>query len=206
MVIFGAGGHGRVVVDAALAAGMSPAWIVDDHPPGLEIYGVRVLNSADRRWRGLTSFRFIVAVGRNETRERIHRELLARGGEPVSIVHPSAVVSPRAWVGRGTVVMAGVVVNPGARVGDNVILNTACSVDHDCDIADHVHLCPGTRIAGAVRIGTRAMLGTGTCVIPKVTIGSDTTIGAGSVVIRDLPSRAEAYGNPARVRRMPLAC
>jgi maltose O-acetyltransferase len=43
------------------------------------------------------------------------------------------------------------------------------------------------------------MLGTGAVCIPGIKIGADAKIGAGSVVVRDVPDRAKAFGNPARV-------
>src|SRR5690606_42086685 len=54
-------------------------------------------------------------------------------------LHPSALISKRATIGVGSVVMAGVTVNSEATVGRHVILNTQCSVDHDCRIRSEEH-------------------------------------------------------------------
>jgi len=200
-IVYGAGGHARVVLDASLASGHNPEFIVDDRPNCSQIYGIPVIRPSDLRWLNLDNFSFVVAVGCNEARERIYeRTIRKRGGLPTSIIHPTAVVSPRARIGSGTVVLAGVVVNAEAWIGDNVILNTACSVDHDCQISNHVHLCPGSRLAGGVKIGLGSLIGTGACVIPRVMIGQKVTVGAGSVVVRDLTDSVVAYGNPAKPR------
>lgn len=204
IVIFGTGGHARVVLDLLSCIGLSVFGFIDDTPTCDLLYGLPVRSSSDPVWLRLTDFRFIVAIGDNRIRASIFERLIARGGTPLTALHPNSIISKESIVGPGTVVMAGAIVNSGAVVGTNCILNTGCSVDHDCQLADHVHLCPGVRLAGSVRIGSHTMLGTGCCVIPGQNIGSGTIVGAGSVVTRDLPNSCCAYGNPARVKRFFL--
>ncbi len=201
LVILGAGGHGRVVLDAARSAGLCPAFFVDDAPHTEQLDGVVVHPTDHPEWLGLVRFRFVVAIGHNATRSGLFQRLLGRGGEAVSVIHPAAVISKRATVGPGSVAFAGVVVNPGARIGCNVILNTGCSVDHDCHVEDHVHLCPGVRLAGTVTVQVGAMLGTGSVVVPGRTVGAWAMTGAGSVMARDVPARRVVFGNPSRVIR-----
>ena len=200
-IIFGAGGHARVVLDALYSATVSVLAFVDEHRRVESLDGVPVLGAEDPVWVGMARFHFVVAIGDNRIRASIFERLASRGGTPLTVVHPNAVVSSRASFGPGTVVMAGAIVNPGAKIGANCILNTGCSVDHDCVVGDHVHLCPGVRLAGTVRIGEHTLLGTGSCVTPGRSIGSGTLVGAGSVVVRDLPDNCLAHGNPARVQR-----
>ena len=200
-IIFGAGGHGKVALDAARAAGFSITWAIDDRTDIGELLGCPVIDTRHAEWGKLERFRFLVAVGDNVARARIVEELRAKGGRPVSVVHPSAIIAPSARLGEGTLVCSGVVVNPAAMVGEHVILNTCASVDHDCVVGDYVHLCPGVRLAGAVTVGAGTMVGLGSVVLPGLIIGEGCVVGAGSVVNRSLPSRVVAFGNPARVRR-----
>ena len=190
-----------MVLDALYSATVSVLAFVDEHRRVESLDGVPVLGAEDPVWVGMARFHFVVAIGDNRIRASIFERLASRGGIPLTVVHPNAVVSSRASLGPGTVVMAGAIVNPGARIGSNCILNTGCSVDHDCVVGDHVHLCPGVRLAGTVRIGEHTLLGTGSCVTPGRSIGSGTLVGAGSVVVRDLPDNCLAHGNPARVQR-----
>ena len=201
VIIMGAGGHSSVVLDALLCAGVPVFGFVDEHVRVQSIESLPVMGADDPRWLGMPEFQFVVAIGDNRVRAAIFERLLQRGGTPLTVVHPQAVVSRRSSIGPGTVVMAGAIVNPGAQIGANCILNTGCSVDHDCVVGDHVHLCPGVRLAGTVRIGKHTLLGTGSCVTPGRSIGSGTLVGAGSVVVRDLPDNCLAHGNPARVQR-----
>ena len=200
-IIFGAGGHGKVALDAARAAGKIVAWLVDDRGGGTSVLGCPVIGTSSPEWRGLKQFDFLVAVGDNAARARIAVELSARGGQAVAVVHPSAVIAGSARVGAGTLVCAGAVVNPEAVIGEHVIVNTSASVDHDCVVGDNVHLCPGVRLAGKVAIGSGTMVGIGSVILPGMVVGERCVIGAGSVVNRSLPDGVVAFGNPARVRR-----
>jgi sugar O-acyltransferase (sialic acid O-acetyltransferase NeuD family) len=200
LVIYGAGGHGRVVLDVALAGGVAVTWVLDDSPEGVSIYGVPLTRPDEFEWRPTSgSWNFLVAVGLNSKRADLYRQMNEWGGSPVNLIHPKAILTERCCLDQGIVAMAGVVVNPGARIGSNVVLNTACSVDHDCVVADHAQLCPGVHLGGNVTVGELAMVGTGASVIPGVRIGSGCTIGAGAVVTRDIPDNSVAVGVPARV-------
>ena len=201
-IIFGAGGHGKVVADAARAAGIVVSWAVDDRAGICDLVGCPVIDTQHLEWRKLDRFRFLVAVGDNAARARIVQQLWAKGGRPLSVVHPSAVIAPSVRLGTGTLVCAGAVLNPDVEIGENVIVNTSASVDHDCVVGANVHICPGVRLAGGVVIGSGSMLGLGVVVLPGVTIGEGCVVGAGSVVNRSLPPHVVAYGNPARVRRL----
>lgn len=206
LVLFGASGHGKVVMDAALECGLEVALVADDQPSRQTLLGVRVVSSDAPEFRNLGGFSFVVSIGANQARARVYARLLALGGEPTTLVHPRAVVSRHATLGGGTVVLAGAVVNAGAVIEENSILNTACSVDHDCVVGKHAHLCPGVRLAGGVFVGEGSMIGTGASVIPGQRVGEWSRVGAGAVVVRNLPERVIAFGVPARVSRsLPAA-
>ena len=196
-ILYGAGGHARVILEAARAAGHEISFVLDDNPSVAAMSGLELLPPTEALWAKLKTFRFVVGIGNNDNRARIFQELMRRGGTPQTIVHPFTAISPSAKLGQGVVVMAGVVVNADARIADNCILNTRCSIDHDCKIGAHSHICPGVSLAGDVAIGQRSMIGIGSCCIQGVTIGANVILGAGSVVVRDLPDNCTAYGNPA---------
>ena len=206
VAIWGASGHGRVVLDAALASpGLSIIGFLDDDlsRKGQAFAGLPVLGGADVLPRLIAEGlrRVHVAVGHCAIRERIAASLPSLGVELQTVVHPRSVVAPDVTVGEGTFIAAGVVVNSGTHVGKAVILNTSCSVDHDCVLGDAVHIAPGARIGGLVRIGSGTFIGIGATVLNCLTVGERSIVGGGALAVRDVPAGVVAFGVPARVIR-----
>jgi sugar O-acyltransferase (sialic acid O-acetyltransferase NeuD family) len=202
LFVFGAGGHGRVVADAAVRAGVKSIVFVDKEIKEAEVQGWSVVKSSDISdavWRGR---RFIVAIGSNEIRARIFRKLRILGATASSVTDPSSIVSPHATIGDGTFLAPGVIVNTGARIGENCILNTGASIDHDCILESNVQVSPQACLAGNVRLGESVMVGMGAMITPGRRVGRDAVIGAGAVVTRDLPGGVVAWGCPAKIVRM----
>ena len=170
VVIIGAGGHGKVVLDILSAEGKyRPVGFVDNNPSLLDSYvcGLPVLGpiNALPRLKRQRIRRAIVAVGDNRQRLKQLPAIEAAGFELVSAVHPTAFVSPRATLGRGVVVAPKASVIVDSRVGDLAIINTASVVDHECEIGQGAHVCPGAILAGRVRVGRGAFIGIGAQVI-----------------------------------------
>jgi sugar O-acyltransferase (sialic acid O-acetyltransferase NeuD family) len=205
LAILGAGGHGRVTADCALAIGWKEVVLFDDggakSTGPWEVCGTRQ-NLTER----LAEFDgVVVSIGSNSTRARLTIELAAEGARLASLIHPRATVSPYAEVGAGSVVFAGAVVNIGARLGKAVIINTGATIDHDCVLADGVHVAPGAHLAGGVTVGAETWVGVGAAVREYMTLGSGVMVGAGAVVVRSVVDRHTVIGNPAR-RLEPPAC
>lgn len=115
-----------------------------------------------------------------------------------NIVHSFAWVSPRARLGRGNFIGAGVVVAPHARLGDFNFINRCATVGHDTAIGSFTHVGPNAALAGRCRVGDRSFLGIGSSVIDGVTIGDDVTLGAGAAAVKDLTEAGTYVGVPAR--------
>jgi sugar O-acyltransferase (sialic acid O-acetyltransferase NeuD family) len=196
ILLLGAGGHAKVVLDAILAGGRTRADIdvVDDRPQlqGRDYLGGPILARA-----ASTADLFHVGIGVGRVRELPFGELAAALHVPFTVLHPAAVISTFAVVGAGSFVAALAVVGPMARLGESVIVNHGAVVDHDCVVGAFTHIAPHATLGGAVQIGRRVMIGAGANVLPGVRVGDDSTIGAGAVVTRDVPSGATWVGVPA---------
>ncbi|MBD0273018.1 MAG: acetyltransferase [Acetobacteraceae bacterium] len=209
LVLVGAGGHAKVVIEVARAEGrFDIVGVVDPRPPAERVLGVPVLGGDEvlPRLRAEGVAWAFVALGGNAARERIGAGLRAAGFRLATLAHPSAVVMPSARVDEGVAVMARVVVSAEARVDDLAILNTGAVVEHDNLIGAAAHVAPGVALAGNVRVGARALVGVGSAVRPGVSIGEDAVVGAGSAVVADVPAGATVGGSPARalcLRRGP---
>jgi sugar O-acyltransferase (sialic acid O-acetyltransferase NeuD family) len=190
------------VADAALLSGWSEAIFFDDAwPEGVSNGPWSIVGrSEDINPNHPVIKSVIVAIGNNERRLMRHRQLERRGVPITSVIHPSAVLSSRALIGRGTAILAGAVVNPFARVGSACIINTAASVDHDCVLLDGVHVSPGAFVGGGVRIGEGSWIGIGAVIKDGISIGGNVTVGAGAAVVRDVADGLTVIGVPARAR------
>jgi sugar O-acyltransferase (sialic acid O-acetyltransferase NeuD family) len=203
LLIVGAGGHAKVVADAAIASrNFELIGFVDDDPllQGRPILDGLVVLGPTRDLDNWAHELIVVAVGNNADRRRLFTLLSQTGERFATIVHPDASVARETTLGAGSVVFAGVVVNVHAHIGANVILNTAASVDHDSRVGDHAHIAPGAHLAGGCYVGAGTLIGIGAVLLPGRSVGSDVVIGAGAVVVNDLPDRVTAIGVPARAR------
>lgn len=200
LLVIGGGGHAHVIADAAHAARrykqiclLSPGPVVLKEDPRFSTH----LGDLDVEKFPPGSWGSIVAIGDAAIREQKQSELLMKGYQLSTIVHPSAYVSESATIGQGTVILAGAVVQTSTSLSEGVIINNNATVDHHCSVDRFTHICPGVSIAGGNRIGARCTIGTGASVRPNCTIADDTMIGAGSAVVGDLASGTWA-GVPAK--------
>jgi len=204
LVIVGAGGHAKVVVDILVSSGRGTDVLgfVDDDAAihGQRRAGLPVLGALETLRE--SDVALVMGIGHNGARRRVFERARSLGYDIVSVVHSTAVIAPRCQLGTGVVVMANVAVNVDSNIGDNVVLNTACSVDHDCVIAAHSHIAPGAHVAGNVSIGAETLVGIGAVVIPGRRIGARCIIGAGAAVVDDVADDSVAVGVPARVVRL----
>lgn len=200
LAVIGASGHGKVVADAALLSGWDDVVFFDDRWPTIASIGPwRVAGATERAFdSSRDAHGIVVAIGDNRARISFHRRLAEAGLHSPIVRHPSAVVSPFARLGDGSVVLANATVNPFAVLGDAAIINTAASVDHDCVLGEAVHLSPGARLNGNVSVGDRSWIGAGAVVKHGVAVGRDAIVGAGAVVIHDVSDNDTVAGVPAR--------
>ena len=204
LIIFGAGGHARVVADLAKLMGFHVQGFIDTVNPDRaseEFSGSIILGGMEAAEES-TVRQAVIAFGDNAARLALLEQLLEQGWELPVLVHPSAVVSESAVFGAGTVVMAQSCVQAGAKLGMGCIVNTGAIAEHDGDYGDGVHLAPRACVCGTVKIGRGVFIGAGSVVRERLAIGSRVRVGAGSVVINDLPDGCLAYGVPARVIEM----
>jgi UDP-perosamine 4-acetyltransferase len=201
VIVLGAGGHAKVVIEILQASGETVDYCVSGtHGPDT-CAGVSVLEGDEHlpllRQRGYG--RAFVAIGSNTIRQRMADVVRRVGFQLINAISPHAIISPSARLGGGIAVMAGAVINAASVIDDLVIINTGATIDHDCHIGSGVHIGPQCALAGNVTVGEGAFLGTGAKVIPGMQIGRRAIVGAGGVVIRNIPDGAVAVGVPARV-------
>jgi len=187
VIIIGASGHGKVIADIVRANGDEVLGFLDDD----ESKGTlgRVCD-----WCKYTNAEFVIGIGNAEIRERISK----LSCKWYTAIHPSAVISPEAEIGDGTVVMANVVINSGAIIGKHCIVNSGAIVEHDNRLSDFVHVSVGAKLGGNVSIGKSTWIGIGAVVSNNISVCEGCMIGAGAVVVNDIKEKGIYIGVPAR--------
>ncbi|WP_026934179.1 acetyltransferase [Christiangramia echinicola] len=195
MIIYGASGHAKVIIDIIKSLpNHSIDLVIDDNPAINKLLDYEVEHelldiSPDRE--------VVLAIGKNMIRYNLAGKLNIKFCSP--LIHSSAIVSDSSMLGNGSVVMAQAVINSSAEIGEHCIINSGAMVEHDVYINDFVHISPGAIITGNVKIGTGTHVGAGATIIPGIEVGKWVTIGAGAVVIENIPDFAVVVGNPAKV-------
>lgn len=194
MLLYGAGGHAKVVIDILKSIGVKITGLLDDNELIKEFHGYPVnKNPIDEK------IPVIISIGENNIRKKIAQKIPHTNY--LKIIHPSAIVSDNATIENGTVIMHGCIIQPGVLIGRHCIINTGASIDHDCIINDYVHVSPRVTLCGNVTIGEGTLIGAGTTIIPGVKIGKWSVIAAGSVVTNDIPDYVMAAGAPSKVKK-----
>lgn len=196
MYLFGASGHGKVIIDIIKSSTDNLIEAVYDDQPKTDYIAdipvfktnTSILNNTYSSW--------IISVGNNFFRKMISEKIKGRF---LKAIHKTAVISESSEIEEGTVVMANAVINPDTKIGKHCIINSGAIVEHDCVIGDFVHISPNVSLAGGTIIGEGTHVGIGASVIQEVKIGKWCTIGAGTVIIKDVPDGATVVGNPGKI-------
>jgi sugar O-acyltransferase (sialic acid O-acetyltransferase NeuD family) len=205
VLVWGAGGHGKVVIDALMASGeWKVAGVIDDDESkrGTEVLGVKVFSlegGVAGVAKRLDCGRVAAAIADNYVRFKIFEQVRSCGLLPLQVIHPSAHVSRFVKMGEGVTILAGATVNPGTTMEDNVCVNTSASVDHDDYLEMSCHIFPNATITGGVRIKQFVHVGSGAVIAPNLTLERYSYVGAGAVVLANVPEGAVAFGVPAKV-------
>ncbi len=207
MILLGAGGHARVLIDCLRVLGIPIKGILDADKGlhGKKLDGVKILGGDSYAFRlNKRTDRLINAIGSTdsmELRSRIwwlFKNDLKNGGWKFSgLVHPSAVIAKGVRIGEGVQIMAGAIVNAGASIEDNSIINTGAIIEHDVVIGHSCHIGPGAVICGAASIEERTHVGCGAVIIQQRHIGQACTIAAGAVVTKNVYQGVRVAGIPA---------
>lgn len=198
LIVIGAGGHSKSVVDSIDPKKMKLCGFVDENKTGSHL-GKPIYSADITRIPDYQSYKYFIAIGDVQARTLWYTRLQALSLELVNIIDATAVVSSTATMGVGNFVGKMAVINADAHIGNNNVINTKALVEHECKVGNHTHLSTNSVINGNVVVEDGVFLGSSSVCIGQLTVGGYAVVGAGSVVIRDVPANATVVGVPARV-------
>ena len=196
MILYGVGGHAKVIIDILNALEKEVFGIFDERSDLVSLNGYDVLGEYDTMF--YENEKLVIAIEDNRARKRMLPKIKHSYG---TIIHSSALVSEYAKIGEGTVVVHGAIIQSGSKVGKHCILNTSCVVDHDVQIGAFTHISPNVTLCDNVIIGEGTHIGAGATIIPGVNIGKWCVIGAGAVINQNLPDYSLVVGVPGKIIR-----
>jgi serine O-acetyltransferase len=117
------------------------------------------------------------------------------------------------WLGRFTSHLGrfftGIEIHPGATIGRRLFIDHGMGVviGETAVIGDDVTLYHGVTLGGTSwnkgrrhpTLADGVVIGAGAKVLGPITVGRSAKVGSNAVVVKDVPARATAVGNPARI-------
>ena len=205
VVIIGAGGHAREVLDVIEAINQETprfemmGFIVEPgyQSPGTVINDAPVLGHLDWLEKNRHEVKVVCGVGFPAPRYRVIQKVNQIGVEFVNLIHPNTLLTRWVTLGTGVIITAGCILTNQIKIGNHVHLNRHCNVSHDNLLEDFVTVSPGANLSGNVTLKQGCFIGTGASIIEGKTVGAWARVGASSAVIDDIPDNTTAVGVPA---------
>jgi sugar O-acyltransferase (sialic acid O-acetyltransferase NeuD family) len=198
IIIYGAGGHAKAVMEMVQAIGaFRIAGILDDNAAltGNSVLGIPVLGTRELLPRLVEQGVRLAANGVGgiidiNIRMKLFDLLTGYGFAFPILRHPRAMVEPSAQVFDGVQVFANAYVGSSTILHEKCMINTGAIISHDCEIGSFTHIAPGAMLAGHVHVGEKALVGMGVTTTIGIKIGSGARVGNGAILLADVPERA----------------
>jgi acetyltransferase EpsM len=200
LIIYGAGGHAKVVGEAAYSSAEYERIIFVD--PFVEKFSFIEGNpkfslvSAYSIQGKESETQSFCAIGDNEMRKKV----VAHHSKDnfIYIASKEAFISKFCDISAGVFIAPRASVNADASIGSHSIINTGTVIEHDCKISSFCHIGPNAALGGNVLLGDKVFVGGNAFINPNLSICSDVTIGSGSVVTCDINKPGTYVGSPVR--------
>jgi len=205
LIIIGAGGMGRQVLSFAKSCNeygneYDIKGFLDDNPHAMEGFPgyPPVLGTVDG-YQIEEDDVFFNSIGDVQNKKKCINKILDKGGEFITLIHPTAQVSPDVKIGKGCMLSSFVGVGVETTIGDFCLIQSKAIIGHDVHVGDFARIdCNVVLIAG-VNVGNDVCIHTSAVVNHDVKLGDGSTVGAMSFVIKNVKPGQTVFGNPAKV-------
>jgi sugar O-acyltransferase (sialic acid O-acetyltransferase NeuD family) len=195
ILLYGASGHGKVVISVLKSLEYELAGIFDDNINISHLnINTQIVNVYDPTF--FSNAPIIISIGDNKIRKNLTKIIKHKY---ISLKHPSSIINETSMIDIGTVLMHNSVVQANTIIGQHCIINTSAVVEHDCFISNFVHISPGACLCGNVTINEGTHVGANSTILPNIQIGKWCKIGAGAVITKNIPDNVVVVGNPGKI-------
>ncbi len=199
--IAGTGGCGREALWLLMdVLGLSPEALseitvfLDDSPSAKEVLGIPVISRMDFNPE---LYKVVVGIGMPDIRKKFV-ESLPSNTLFATLIHPSAIISPWAEIGEGSLITARCIVSTQVKLGKFAHLNLGTTISHDFEGGDYFTTAPMASISGNCMFGESVYLGSHASVKQGLAICSHARIGMGAAVVKSILEPGTYVGVPAQ--------
>jgi sugar O-acyltransferase (sialic acid O-acetyltransferase NeuD family) len=204
LVIYGAGGQGRVLLRLARDINrVENRWdeilFADDVLSERNVMGHRVypLTLITKTFE-VECLEFVISLGDPVFRKFLFEKVEEIGGHFGAPLLPNNEDLLYSNFGKGSIISNNVLIPNNANVGENVYIANAASIGHDTIIEKHSFVACHAVIGGGCSIGEGSFIGLNATLRDHIKIGSNVIVSMGACVFNDLPNGAKVIGNPAQ--------
>lgn len=204
----GVGHNTPVFLDLAMACGFSIAGLYhyNDERTGEVDHKYVVFGSFDDLLSrdSLEGMAFVLTMGDNTIRKDLSEQIIKKGGQVPTLIHPSAVISAFAKISDiGVYISPFTYVQADSSIGSNTVLLSHVNISHTTHIGNNCFIAGGATVGAYTEVGDNVFIGQGALSISgKVkTIGNNAYIGARALLTKDIPANSVVSGSPARIIR-----
>lgn len=197
VVIIGAGGHARTLINILELRGYKVNGIYDDNFKedyrGEIIEGYSLLGGLDAM-NG--SEKVIIAKGNCQDLEKLSLQFDSQLLSD-NLIHPSALVETE-HIGSANQLSAMSYVSKSASIGSSNLIYSHTSIEHEVELGNFNVVTVNVSLCGRAKIGNGCFFGAGSVVLPNLTICDRVILGAGAVVTQDINNPGTYVGIPAK--------
>ncbi len=189
MIIAGAGGHAKEVLDILVSTspGITMSFLDENKSERFFCQNYSIIQNEEEILAALQEDpRFVLGTGKPETRKAFYDKLTRLGGEHFSLRGMGLVLSSSSDCLEADIFSL-CFVGPNTHIGKGCLVNTGAQIHHEVEIGDFTEISPAAVILGKAKIGSFCIIGSNATILPKVNIGSRAIIGAGAVVTIYIP-------------------
>lgn len=162
LLILGAGGHAKVVVETAEAMKNTEGQKLYERIDFLDDHSEHAAGKLkDLKVKGKEYDEIFCGIGDNRLRKQLlEQSEILKLTVPI-LAHPTAYISPTAVVGKGTIIEAKAAINANTVIGTGCIISIGAVIDHDAIVKEYAHVNAAAVCKARSRVGAGAKIDAG---------------------------------------------